>query len=120
MATMGRNVFCWLWLKTCPFSHSASTSKLVCYFTNWSQYRDGPARFLPDNVDPFLCTHLMFAFAIVSYGNELMASDWNDDALYKSFNALKSRSVPKIQIFDLLLKYRFIGFIGLPLSEDVD
>ncbi|XP_042563674.1 acidic mammalian chitinase-like [Clupea harengus] len=73
-----------------------TSSKLVCYFTNWSRYRDGPARFLPDNVDPNLCTHLIFAFAIVNYGNELVASDWNDDALYKSFNALKIRN-PKLK-----------------------
>ncbi|XP_062400974.1 acidic mammalian chitinase-like [Sardina pilchardus] len=79
-----------------PFPHSANTLKLVCYFTNWAQYRDGPARFLPDNVDPHLCTHLMFAFAIISHGNKLVASDWNDDVLYKSFNALKTRN-PKLK-----------------------
>ena len=28
--------------------------KKVCYITNWSQYRAKPAKFLPENVDPFL------------------------------------------------------------------
>ena len=32
--------------------------KKVCYITNWSQYRAKPAKFLPENVDPFLCTHV--------------------------------------------------------------
>ncbi len=40
--------------------------KKVCYFTNWSQYRTGPAKFQPENIDPFLCTHIVYAFAYIS------------------------------------------------------
>ena len=39
--------------------------KKVCYVTNWSQYREKPGQFLPENVDPFLCTHLIYAFAYI-------------------------------------------------------
>jgi hypothetical protein len=39
--------------------------KKVCYITNWSQYREKPAQFLPEHVDPFLCTHLIYAFAYI-------------------------------------------------------
>jgi hypothetical protein len=39
--------------------------KKVCYVTNWSQYRKYPAQFVPENVDPFLCTHLIYAFAYI-------------------------------------------------------
>ena len=39
--------------------------KKVCYVTNWSQYRQNPAKFTPENVDPFLCTHLIYAFAYI-------------------------------------------------------
>ncbi|XP_037629459.1 acidic mammalian chitinase-like [Sebastes umbrosus] len=69
-----------------------SSTKLVCYFTNWSQYRPGVGRYLPDHVDPNLCTHLIYAFSIVSPSNELAPYEWNDDVLYKSFNGLKNRN----------------------------
>ncbi|PWA31892.1 hypothetical protein CCH79_00006559 [Gambusia affinis] len=71
---------------------TVSSTKLVCYFTNWSQYRLGVGKYTPDNIDPNLCTHLIYAFAIISSSNELSTFEWNDDVLYKSFNALKNRN----------------------------
>ncbi|XP_075948204.1 acidic mammalian chitinase-like [Anarhichas minor] len=69
-----------------------SSTKLVCYFTNWSQYRPGAGKYLPANVDPNLCTHLIYAFSIINHANELSPYEWNDDVLYKSFNGLKNRN----------------------------
>ncbi|XP_031146119.1 acidic mammalian chitinase-like [Sander lucioperca] len=69
-----------------------SSTKLVCYFTNWSQYRQGAGKYLPANVDPNLCTHLIYAFSIINHSNELAPYEWNDDVLYKSFNELKNRN----------------------------
>ncbi|XP_016531222.1 acidic mammalian chitinase-like isoform X3 [Poecilia formosa] len=68
------------------------STTLVCYFTNWSQYRPGVGRFTPDSVDPNLCTHLIYAFSIISSSNELATFEWNDGVMYKSFNALKNRN----------------------------
>ncbi|TMS16567.1 Acidic mammalian chitinase [Larimichthys crocea] len=73
-----------------------SSTKLVCYFTNWSQYRPGVGRYMPSNVDPNLCTHLIYAFSAISPSNELSPYEWNDDILYKSFNALKQTN-PKLK-----------------------
>ncbi|RVE70894.1 hypothetical protein OJAV_G00068520 [Oryzias javanicus] len=69
-----------------------SSSRLVCYFTNWSQYRPGNGKFLPSNIDPDLCTHLIYAFAGINDQNELVTIDVNDDAFYLSFNGLKQRN----------------------------
>ncbi|XP_029291479.1 acidic mammalian chitinase-like [Cottoperca gobio] len=67
-----------------------SSTKLVCYFTNWSQYRPAAGKYLPAHVDPNLCTHLIYAFSIINHANELTTYEWNDDVLYKSFNELKN------------------------------
>ena len=63
----------------------------MCYFTNWSQYRPGTGKYTPDNVDPHLCTHLIYAFSVINPANELVTYEWNDETLYKSFNGLKDR-----------------------------
>ncbi|XP_071370837.1 acidic mammalian chitinase-like isoform X4 [Centroberyx affinis] len=70
----------------------ATASQMVCYFTNWSQYRPGQGKYMPQNVDPFLCTHLIYAFSIINNKNELVTYEWNDDVLYKSFNGLKTKN----------------------------
>ncbi|XP_017550085.2 acidic mammalian chitinase-like [Pygocentrus nattereri] len=72
--------------------HFGSAEQLGCYFTNWSQYRPGIAKYMPSNVDPFLCTHLFYAFASINYANELVTSDWNDEVFYKSLNDLKNKN----------------------------
>ncbi|NXU48030.1 CHIA chitinase, partial [Turnix velox] len=61
---------------------------LSCYFTNWAQYRPGVGSFMPDDIDPCLCTHLLYAFAGMN-NNEITTYEWNDETLYRSFNGLK-------------------------------
>nr|XP_040048409.1 acidic mammalian chitinase-like isoform X1 [Gasterosteus aculeatus aculeatus]XP_040048410.1 acidic mammalian chitinase-like isoform X1 [Gasterosteus aculeatus aculeatus] len=74
------------------FGSLGLSSRLVCYFTNWSQYRPGNGKFMPLNIEPHLCTHLIYAFAGINQANELSTIEWNDDALYNSFNGLKQRN----------------------------
>ncbi|NXR52004.1 CHIA chitinase, partial [Hippolais icterina] len=64
---------------------------LTCYFTNWAQYRPDKGRYTPDNIDPNLCTHLIYAFAGMN-NNEITTSVCNDEAMYKTFNAFKSQN----------------------------
>uniref|UniRef100_A0A8C5LT07 chitinase n=1 Tax=Leptobrachium leishanense TaxID=445787 RepID=A0A8C5LT07_9ANUR len=66
-----------------------SSFKLVCYFTNWAQYYPGAAQYMPDDVDPCMCTHLIYAFATMT-NNQIATFEWNDPTLYASFNALKN------------------------------
>ena len=75
-----------------------SVEKLrVCYYTNWSQYRDGSGKFLPENIDPTLCTHIVFAFAKVE-GDDIKPYEWNDEStswskgLYERTIALKNQN----------------------------
>ncbi|XP_058860210.1 acidic mammalian chitinase-like [Acipenser ruthenus] len=74
------------------FLQVGSAFKLVCYFTNWSQYRPGVGKYMPNNVDPYLCTHLIYAFSVLNHANELVTYEWNDETLYQSFNGIKNRN----------------------------
>ncbi|GFO23017.1 acidic mammalian chitinase [Plakobranchus ocellatus] len=72
-----------------------SDYRRVCYYTNWSQYRRDQGRFLPSDIDPFLCTHLIFAFAKVNDDGVLAPYEWNDlqhPFLYKQFTDLKTKN----------------------------
>ncbi|XP_051890980.1 acidic mammalian chitinase-like [Pristis pectinata] len=48
---------------------------------------------MPEQVDPFLCTHLIYAFAGMGENHKLTTYEWNDEVLYKSFNNLKTKNL---------------------------
>ena len=51
----------------------------VCYYTNWAQYRPAGGTFFPENLDVTLCTHIMYAFAVIDTNNQIKAFEWNDE-----------------------------------------
>ena len=71
---------------------------IMCYFGSWSTYRWASGHFDVEDIDPFLCTHLVFGFAGLdpdSYTiqaldpyNEL-EDNWGRGA-YKRFTNLKN------------------------------
>ncbi|XP_057243808.1 acidic mammalian chitinase-like, partial [Malurus melanocephalus] len=56
-------------------AHVGTAYVLTCYFTNWAQYRPGLGKYTPENVDPCLCNHLIYAFAGMN-NNELTTYEW--------------------------------------------
>uniref|UniRef100_A0A8C5P2Q3 Oviduct-specific glycoprotein n=1 Tax=Jaculus jaculus TaxID=51337 RepID=A0A8C5P2Q3_JACJA len=88
---MGR-LLLWVGLLFLLQHQDGAAYKLVCYFTSWAYSRPGPASVLPRDLDPFLCTHLIFAFASMS-NNQIIAQDAQDEkVLYPEFNKLKERN----------------------------
>lgn len=53
-------------------------AKVVCYYTNWSQYRPPGGKFMPEDIDVTLCTHIVYAFAKLDDG-VLAPTEWNDE-----------------------------------------
>uniref|UniRef100_A0A7M4EWK2 Acidic mammalian chitinase n=1 Tax=Crocodylus porosus TaxID=8502 RepID=A0A7M4EWK2_CROPO len=70
---------------------AGSAYVLSCYFSNWGQYRQGLGKYFPKDIDPCLCTHLLYAFAGMT-NNEITTIEWNDVTLYQSFNGLKNQN----------------------------
>jgi len=68
----------------------ASSTKLVCHMTNWAQYRPGTGRFTPDNIDPFLCTHIIYSLATINSFNQISPVEWNDEQQFVRLNLHKN------------------------------
>jgi len=73
--------------------------KVVCYYSSWANYRPGKGKFIPSDIDPTQCTHIIYAFATMnstSYGLE-MGDSWIDgpDGLkgYEKVTALRAQGV---------------------------
>ena len=55
--------------------------RIVCYYSNWSQYRPDGGKFLPEDLDISLCTHIIYAYAKLTEMNEgwgIAHTEWND------------------------------------------
>ncbi|KAF2360545.1 Glycoside hydrolase family 18 catalytic domain [Trinorchestia longiramus] len=70
--------------------------KIVCYLGSWSYYRLDDGKFEVENIDPFLCTHAIYAFATMNESTyEMQVFDsWLDIELegYQKFVALKEQN----------------------------
>ncbi|XP_055626833.1 chitinase-3-like protein 1 [Toxorhynchites rutilus septentrionalis] len=71
--------------------------KIVCYVGTWAVYRPGLGRFDIENINPFLCTHLIYGFFGINEDGSIRIIDpyldleenWGRGHV-KRFNALKS------------------------------
>ena len=43
--------------------------KFVCYYPNWAYWRQGDGNFKVGNIDPNLCTHVVYSFAVLDTSN---------------------------------------------------
>ena len=64
----------------------------VCFYTNWAQYRQGIAKFLPSDIDVELCSHVYYAFAKINIQTLQIANyESNDDDMISKVDALKQQ-----------------------------
>ena len=70
--------------------------QVFCYMTSWSQKRPGAGKFTPENVDPLLCTHVIYAFATLK-DHRLAAADEKDIEMYDRVIALREKN-PNLKV----------------------
>ncbi|XP_022207565.2 serine-rich adhesin for platelets [Nilaparvata lugens] len=81
-----------LMIALCSYA-AGEDKRVVCYYTNWSVYRPGTAKFSPQNINPYLCTHLIYAFGGLDKDNGLRPYDKYQDIEqggYAKFTGLKT------------------------------
>jgi chitinase len=47
---------------------------LVCYYGSWAVYRPGAGKFDVEDIDPYMCTHVIYSFAGLNAGSSVMES----------------------------------------------
>lgn len=65
--------------------------QVICYMTSWSIKRPGAGKFTPDNIDPSLCTHVIYAFGSLK-DFKLTFVDEKDTEQYKEMMALREKN----------------------------
>ena len=66
--------------------------QVVCYYTNWAWYRPGIGKYKPEDIDPTICTHVVYGFAVLGSNGLIKPHDsWADldNEFYKKVTALK-------------------------------
>ncbi|KAG7167285.1 Acidic mammalian chitinase-like 6 [Homarus americanus] len=72
---------------------------MVCYLESWAVYRPGKGSFDVEDVDPKICSHLIFAFAGLGSNSKIKVLDpWHElckdygECAYNRFTALKEKN----------------------------
>ena len=66
------------------------TDIFIVDFENWAWYRPGEGKMLPEDIDPNLCTHVMYSFATLDPNTLLLKihDSWADIDNSKSLKLL--------------------------------
>lgn len=57
--------------------------QFFCYMTSWSRKRPGAGKYTPEDIDPTLCTHIVYAFATLKDHKLAEASEKDLDSYDK-------------------------------------
>ncbi|XP_069682894.1 acidic mammalian chitinase-like [Periplaneta americana] len=88
---------CWLPLLSVlvVVSSYVDAYRIVCYLESWATYRTGNGKFEVEDIDPHLCTHVIYSFVGISGDGQVTLLDsWNDidKGAIRRLNDLRSKN----------------------------
>lgn len=76
---VGKIIFTLFFLNLNILLISGATDKVICYYASWAYVREGNGKFLPEDIDPNLCTHVLYSFLGLQPNGSLQLLDpWFD------------------------------------------
>lgn len=110
-----RLVTVWMFFLSIACCGKAQNSKVVGYYTSWAQFRPGVGKFMPEDIDGNLLTHVVYAFAKLNANGDVVPAEHNDLStaktvgMYARFNQIKQR-YPHLKTLLALGGSKQIGF----------
>ncbi|XP_035905811.1 chitinase-3-like protein 1 [Anopheles stephensi] len=59
----------------CSLMAAVESKEVVCYYGTWATYRQGNGKFATEDIDPFLCTQLNYAFFDIKPDGSISITD---------------------------------------------
>jgi chitinase len=77
-----------------------ASDKVICYYASWAVTRPGNGKFVPEDIDANLCTHVNYAFLGLNNDGTLQVLDEENDVNqggFKRVSALKEQN-PNLKV----------------------
>ncbi|XP_063919537.1 acidic mammalian chitinase-like [Zophobas morio] len=100
----------------------SASDKVICYYASWGAERPGNGKFLPEDIDPNICTHINYAFLGLSDNGTLEILDEDLDVTQGGFSrisALKEQN-PNLKVLFSVGGAAAIPWTFVLVSNDSD
>uniref|UniRef100_A0A0B7BJT9 GH18 domain-containing protein n=1 Tax=Arion vulgaris TaxID=1028688 RepID=A0A0B7BJT9_9EUPU len=97
----------------------------VCYFQSWARHRTNVAKYDVENIDPNLCTHLIYSFGKLDINTKQLtasepAVEEGANGKFSQFNNLKSRNPALKTLISIGGQNETSdGFLAIASSDDI-
>uniref|UniRef100_A0A182PCY5 GH18 domain-containing protein n=1 Tax=Anopheles epiroticus TaxID=199890 RepID=A0A182PCY5_9DIPT len=72
--------------------HIPRTEPVFGFYGGWATYRNGRGRCTVDDINPRLCTHLLYAFVALDHSGSIVQKDYTAQSAMRRFNNLRDQN----------------------------